>query len=43
MIYKGRILSTWKSKRLEYTGIYDTGSGKIHHRNKMAEPVDIIF
>ena len=25
------------------TGIYDTGSGKIHHRNKMAERVDIIF
>ena len=25
------------------TGIYDTGSGKIHYRNKMAERVDIIF
>ena len=25
------------------TGIYDTGSGKIHHRNKMAECVDITF
>ena len=26
-----------------FSGIYDTGSGKIHHRNKMAERVDIIF
>ena len=25
------------------TGISDTGSGKIHHRNKMVERVDIIF
>ena len=25
------------------TGIYDTGSGTIHHRNKMVECVDIIF
>ena len=25
------------------TGIYNTGSGKIHHRNKMVERVDIIF
>ena len=25
------------------TGISDTGSGKIHHRNKMVEHVDIIF
>ena len=25
------------------TRIYDTGSGKIHHRNKMAERVDIIL
>ena len=25
------------------TGIYDIGSGKIHHWNKMAERVDIIF
>ena len=25
------------------TGIYDTGSGKTHHRNKMAERMDIIF
>ena len=25
------------------TGIYDTGSGKIHHRNKMVERVDILF
>ena len=25
------------------TGISDTGSGKIHHRNKMVERVDILF
>ena len=25
------------------TGVYDTGSGKIHHQNKIAERVDIIF
>ena len=25
------------------TGIYDTGSGKLHHRNKMVERVDIIL
>ena len=25
------------------SGKYDTQSGKIHHRNKMAEHVDIIF
>ena len=25
------------------TGISDTGRGKIHHRNKMVERVDIIF
>ena len=25
------------------TGKYDTGSGKIHHQNKMAERVDNTF
>ena len=25
------------------TAMYDTGSGKIHQRNKMAERVDIVF
>ena len=42
MIYKGQILEDEKSWNW-IPVVSDTGSGKIHHPNKMVERVDIIF